>query len=324
MSRPRPVIPGSCLLITRRCSERRFFLKPSPTTNTCFWYVLAWAAKKHNIGVVAACAMSNHYHLVIIDRDGCYPRFLSDFHGILARCLNAHNGHWEGFWDRSQTSVVTLTDAHSQLEKSNYVLTNPVKDHSGWQRHGMARRQLFEYNRDRRELTVKRPDKFFRSGDNTPPRMPDSVSLSFLSPPEWKDDDFRTAVVEQVAKTEKDTEAARLRDKKRLLAAPLYAGSTGPTLHGRKPSAVNSARVAGRDKWRRIEAIMRNKLFLEAYRAAYDLYRAGKKAVFPAGTHGSSPRRLPSSSNPANRYTRHQRSHTDQRAPLSAVHHYTY
>ena len=32
MSLPRAVVAGRCCLITRRCSERRFFLKPSPRT----------------------------------------------------------------------------------------------------------------------------------------------------------------------------------------------------------------------------------------------------------------------------------------------------
>ena len=285
MSLPRPVIPGSCLLITRRCSERRFFLKPSPTTNACFLYVLAWAANRHNIGVVAACAMSNHYHLVIVDHDGCYPRFLSDFNGILARCMNAHNGHWEGFWDRSQTSVVTLTDADSQLEKSNYVLTNPVKDHLVGTVDAWPGANSFEATRRGRDITIKRPEKFFRSGDGTTTRMPEFATLALISPPLWDDDTFRTAIVEQVDKTESDTETNRIRDKKRLLGSSAILKQRwyqSPKSYVKRGEL--SPRVAGRDKWRRIEAIMRNKHFLEAYRAAYDLYRQGQKAIFPAGT----------------------------------------
>ena len=115
--------------MTRRCSERRFFLKPSPRTNQAFWYVLARAARKHNVGVAAACAMSNHYHLVVVDNDGRLPAFLRDFNSLLAKCMNANWGRWEPMWDGAQTSVVHLTDGASQLEKTTYVLTNPVKDH---------------------------------------------------------------------------------------------------------------------------------------------------------------------------------------------------
>ena len=116
-------------MVTRRCSERRFFLRPSPKTNQAFWYILGWAARKYNIGVVAACAMSNHYHLIVIDHDGRIPDFLRDFNSLLSRCINAHLGRWESLWDTAQTSLVELTDAASQLEKTTYVLTNPVKDH---------------------------------------------------------------------------------------------------------------------------------------------------------------------------------------------------
>ena len=244
MSLPRAVIPGSCSLITRRCSERRFFLKPSPSTNACFWYVLAWAANRHNIGVVAACAMSNHYHLVVVDHDGKLPNFLRDFNSFLARCMNAHLGHWEGFWDRAQTSVVTLTDAASQLDKTNYVLTNPVKDHlvgtvAAWP----GANSLNDTRKDsqgRRSITINRPEKFFRSDERAPSRLPDSVTLTLISPPEWEADEFHKAIVEQVAETEKDIQSARVRDKNVSWGVSPSINSVGINHPRPMPSAVSS------------------------------------------------------------------------------------
>jgi putative transposase len=46
MSLPRPVIPGRTYLLTRRCSERRFFLRPDHATNNNYLYCLAYAAQK--------------------------------------------------------------------------------------------------------------------------------------------------------------------------------------------------------------------------------------------------------------------------------------
>ena len=43
MSLPRAIIPGRCYLITRRCSERRFFLRPDRETNNAFVYCMALA-----------------------------------------------------------------------------------------------------------------------------------------------------------------------------------------------------------------------------------------------------------------------------------------
>jgi len=49
MTAPRQVLPGTTSLITRRCSERRFFLRPTAVTNEIFLYVLAVAAKRYNV-----------------------------------------------------------------------------------------------------------------------------------------------------------------------------------------------------------------------------------------------------------------------------------
>jgi hypothetical protein len=44
MTLPRQVVPGRDYMITRRCSERRFFLCPDDDTNNAFLYCLALAA----------------------------------------------------------------------------------------------------------------------------------------------------------------------------------------------------------------------------------------------------------------------------------------
>jgi len=52
------------------------------------------------------------------------------------------------------------------------------------------------------------------------------------------------------------------------------------------PRRQLSPRVASKNKWRRIEALQRNKAWLAAYRAAFARLRAGfGDAVFPAGTY---------------------------------------
>ena len=46
MSLPRAVFKGRTYLLSRRCSERRFFLRPGKKTNKAFLYCLAEAAKR--------------------------------------------------------------------------------------------------------------------------------------------------------------------------------------------------------------------------------------------------------------------------------------
>ena len=52
----------------------------------------------------------------------------------------------------------------------------------------------------------------------------------------------------------------------------------------REPRRGLSPRVACRNKWARIEALQRNKAFLDQYRAARADHLAGREALFPPGT----------------------------------------
>jgi putative transposase len=72
---PRQVLPGTTYLVTRRTSERRFFVPPCAHTNATFLYVLAIAARLHRIEIHAFCVLSNHFHLLLTDPAGRLPAF---------------------------------------------------------------------------------------------------------------------------------------------------------------------------------------------------------------------------------------------------------
>jgi len=97
-------------MITRRCTQRQFLMRPDRETNNAFIYCLAVAAAKFGIRVLFTAAMSNHHHTGIYDPDGCYPAFIEHFHKLFAKCQNALRGRWENFWSSEQTSVVRLVD----------------------------------------------------------------------------------------------------------------------------------------------------------------------------------------------------------------------
>ena len=58
---PRQVLPRQFYLITRRCSQRQFILRPDTATNNAFLYCFIHAALRCEIDVLLPCAMSNHY-----------------------------------------------------------------------------------------------------------------------------------------------------------------------------------------------------------------------------------------------------------------------
>ena len=95
MSLPRPVIAGETLMITRRCTQRQFLLRPSSAVNGIIGYCLAAAAERYGLRLHAFCAMSNHLHIVATDVLGNAPEFCRWFFEFTAKCLNVHWGRWE-------------------------------------------------------------------------------------------------------------------------------------------------------------------------------------------------------------------------------------
>jgi hypothetical protein len=59
MTAPRQILPGKTHLVTRRCSERRFFLRPSKETNEIVRYLLAVLSQRYGIALHAFCVMSD-------------------------------------------------------------------------------------------------------------------------------------------------------------------------------------------------------------------------------------------------------------------------
>jgi putative transposase len=75
MTRPRQVLPEQFLLISRRCTQRQFLLRPDDETNNNVLYCIGCAMQKYEMQVLMLTVESNHEHLVIYDRFGNYPAF---------------------------------------------------------------------------------------------------------------------------------------------------------------------------------------------------------------------------------------------------------
>jgi putative transposase len=73
MRAPRPMVPASRYLITRRCAFRQFGLRPGPTTHAHFDYLLAEATRRTGVQITACLEMSNHYHAIVHDTGGRLP-----------------------------------------------------------------------------------------------------------------------------------------------------------------------------------------------------------------------------------------------------------
>ena len=140
MTSPRRVLPRQTYLVTRRCSQREFLLRPSLAVNGLVQYLLAVYARRHNILVHAFCVMSNHLHLLVTDPEARLPAFERDLNSLIARALNVSSERSEGFWASAGTySAVTLLAPSDVLEKAVVRARKPRRCRARSQRAGVAR-----------------------------------------------------------------------------------------------------------------------------------------------------------------------------------------
>jgi REP element-mobilizing transposase RayT len=280
------VLPGKTYLITRRCTQRQFLLRPDDKTNQAYLYCLAEAADRFGIGIVSTVAMSNHHHTVLHDPDGAYPAFLAHFHKMVAKVLNAHRGRWENLWSSEQTSVVELARPEDAFGKMVYTLCNPLDAHLVERAHHWPGVSSLGAQLNGKPLVVRRPHWFF----DPQGRMPETVELQFVRPPgfehlsheDWAEK-IRAAVraEEQRARQERERAGIPLLGRRAVLEQS-WRGN--PVTE--EPRREMSPRVACRSKWARIAALRRNQHFERRYREAFEARRHGDTTVlFPAGTY---------------------------------------
>lgn len=282
MSIPRQVLPGTTYLLTRRCSERRLFLRPDRQVNRIFVFCLAHAAQRFGIQLHAFCALSNHYHVVATDTRGELPAFMHWLNEYVAKCVNARLGRWESFWAPGSYSAVQLGDAGDVMAKLLYVYLNPVaaglvrkiRDWPG------ATSRLKDMGA--RPVTLVRPSGFFRDTSLVPRHtqlevvLPECLSERHLKELE---NDIATAEREQLQR--RATNHRPFLGRRRVLRQSPFS-----IPHSREPRRKLSPRAAARDKWRRIELIQRLTSFVGAYRRARLRFLEGERDVeFPAGTY---------------------------------------
>jgi REP element-mobilizing transposase RayT len=276
MTAPRQLLTGSTYLVTRRCSQRQYLLKPSKLTSHVFLYLLAVGAQRYRIYVHAYCVMSNHYHLVVTDPDANLPAFLQFLDGLTGRAINALWGRGEAFWGPASYSAVSLVSPRDVVDKAAYALANPVT--AGLVRSGRRWPGLWSDLRVE-ERPVPRPSHFFDPRGT----LPEMVRFRLTAPPGFATEEFKELV--QAALAEREAEAGR-RVSGFLGVARVMAQRVTARPRALERRGQLNPRVASRDTWKRIEALGRLASFLAEYRTALREWHAGRKSVlFPAGTY---------------------------------------
>lgn len=283
MTLPREVIPGRFYMITRRCTQRQFLLRPDQDTNNAFLYCLAEAAQRFGIEVLLPCVMSNHHHTIVFDRHGTLPAFTEHFHKLFAKCQNAIRGRWENLWATEQVSTVHLASPVDVMRKLVYAATNPVKDRLVERAHHWPGVNGLTALLGQRLVCATRPRQFFSSHG----KMPPEVILRLVIPPELGDaEQFLTELRRLVKAKEEEVLSKRRKEGAKVYGrSAVLRQSWRDFPSERPPQRQLRPQLAAINKWLRIETLARNRQFLAAYRTAREGWVAGLVIPFPIGTY---------------------------------------
>ena len=280
---PRPVFPKTASMVTRRCTQQQYLLTPNAECNNAVLYCLIVAVKKSGVSLLDFMTMPNHSHKVPFDPNGMLVEFYTEYHRLLAKCMNAKLGRWENFWDSQQTNVVRLETEDDLMDKMVYVATNPVTA-------GLVERVLdwpgaFGYRAliTGEPLRATRPTFFF----DPKGEMPAEVELVLRIPPELGDHDGFVAKLKRLVENVESEEARKRAETGRKVlgrnAVMRRSWRESPT--SKAPRRGLRPTIAAKDFWRRLEAIQRRRDFLTQYRIARQALLAGNPIPFPHGTY---------------------------------------
>jgi putative transposase len=279
MTQPRRIVPGQYYMITRRTTQRAFFLRPDPVVTAAYEYCLAEAARRFEQKLIAWDAMSNHHHIIVYDSSGRLPAFIEQLHKMLAKILNAHHARREGLWSSEETCVTHLLTLEDVFDKVAYVLANPAAAHlvdtishwpgaSSWTSMGASPR------------VVRRPLPYFRKDG----RMPATVVLEASAPPSLEREtpaEWDARVRHEVARREAVLNKTRLAAGRRVLGRKAVLATNpfdAPT--SESPSGTLRPALACKNAARMMEAKAILKEFRDAYRKSLErLLEDNKKAA---------------------------------------------
>jgi putative transposase len=287
MTAARQVIAGRTYLMSRRCTQRQFMLRPDVDgeVEDIYLYCLAEAAERYNITLHGFVAMSNHQHIIARDNRANFPEFLAHLDKMIAKVMNSRLDRCENFWATEQPNAVYLVEASDRFAKLVYVLANPVAGHlvdcvSDWP--GAI---SFGLNLSGGTRIVKRP-RYFRPKGKMPAEV--TLRLERLDGFEGLSDDEWVAQLKHAVRVEEE----RARDARRRRGHGVVGRQeifrTDPTDNPDTPRRTTGLRphIACRNPLRRAYELLKLLAFRAVREAALVRTLAGERDVlFPFGTY---------------------------------------
>jgi REP element-mobilizing transposase RayT len=265
-------------MVTRRCYQRTFRLRPSFRTNQIMLYCFAFAAERTGVQIAAVVVMSNHHHVLVLDVEGKISDFMHCLHRLSAKAVNAGQGQWESLWSSHRPHLLRLGDDGDIVAKIAYIAANPVEAglvSSPREWPGVMRLPRARGHVER----VTRPKDYFGERSSAP----EVLELRIVAPPiENLDARVEAAIEEKV-------ERARAKMRAKGWAFLGREGVLATSFVKRARSYEKKRKLVPQLAAQRAEIMQRLKEerreFLRAYYEALGRWRAGERDVeFPWGT----------------------------------------
>lgn len=285
MTVARKVVPGETYLLTRRCTQRQFLLRPDKTVIQIYLYVFAVAVERYGMTAHGCLGMSNHKHDVVRDNLGKLDEFQTFFHALFAKAMNAHRKRWENVWSNEQASAVRLVEPADCFDKLVYLYANPINADLVDRVTDWPGVSTYEQSLTGKTITIKRPRIYFdKDGD-----MPEEITLTIVPPNGFEhlsQDEWATMLRAAVEAKEMTARERRLKDGRRIVGrkavlktCPTDAPTTAVPHRKLRPA------IACKNKKRREHELSELLTFrIERKHALSRLNRGAKNVVFPYGT----------------------------------------
>jgi REP element-mobilizing transposase RayT len=282
MRKLRRIEKESVYLVTKKCHDDLFFLVPDPQADWMLLFTLIRYAQKYNLLIHGFCFMSNHFHIVLTDRDGNLPAFMREFLCNSSKALKLRWGENRAIWSNHRYSAVLLLDLDAAERKIAYTVLNPTRARlvarpKDWPGLTSAAWRVGD------TITAKRPGVYFspKSHDDEVSMRLVPVSLSFRGNVRSSEKRIRVLVESQAKSIQQDLK--RLGENFAGRQAVLQTRRTHRSTH---PVLAMNPRFSTRDKDLMQRAIAEDVEFHELHTAAKARYIAGdRRTVFPAGTY---------------------------------------
>ncbi len=290
MTRRRIIEPGKTWALSRRTTRRYFLLNPDQAREIeqCYWYCLGVCAQRFGVIVHAGCLMSTHSHEVVTDVRGVLPRFVQEFHRLLALTTKALRG-WPGeVFDKRSTGQHELLTPEATIEALAYLISNPVEASAVRYAKDWPGAHTLPHDIGTRVVKVRRPRHYF---DQKNPDWPDVVTLRLEMPTALELDHGTELAHQRIAQRVKEREHRAWQASKRTGIAFIGARRVMQQRHTKRArseeafGSLNPQFAAAGHRGAATEAVRRLRAFNAQYDEALAAWTAGKRTMcFPVGT----------------------------------------